>query len=218
MDNKVLKKFNTLVNNALKTWNEADLKECMRMYVEAKSNGDEENSDESQSNSSRKYEDNLALFSKIIGDVRNISPCILFYTSNDNLKGNSLVCHCVICMKEIRMTIDPSVNTYSLKRHLGTAHGYLGTLVCNNFEKMGSLLKDVPRDIFSTRKEDSSREYTTAITDYAHISKQPITQEEVEMENIIEEEEEYPSIIEGSRRSDYCITRHYSPKDKKIFL
>lgn len=80
MDNKVLKKFNTLVNNALKTWNEDDLKECMRMYVEVKSNGDEENGDESQSysKSSRKYEDNLALFSKIIGDVRNISPCILF--------------------------------------------------------------------------------------------------------------------------------------------
>ena len=38
------------------------------------------------------------------------------------------------------------------------------------------------------------------------------------MENMIEEEEEYPSIIESSRRSDYCITRDYSPKDKKIFL
>ena len=41
MDNKVLKKFNTLVNNALKTWNEDDLKKCMkygltrkeRMYI-----------------------------------------------------------------------------------------------------------------------------------------------------------------------------------------
>ena len=62
MDKKTIKKFNTLLTNALKTWKADDLKYCMRMYV----NDDEKSSDESPSNSGPKYEDNLALFSKTI--------------------------------------------------------------------------------------------------------------------------------------------------------
>ena len=75
------------------------------------------------------------MFSKLIGDVDNISPCILFYTSNDNITDDCLTCRCVLCLQEVRMAIKPSVNAHSLKRHLDDVHGYISTLVYNHYEK-----------------------------------------------------------------------------------
>jgi len=72
------KKFNTIVKRALKNgWKEEDLKECMQDYLK------EQLSDITTPMKYSICSHNLAMFSKVIGNLQETSSSILLFTTED---------------------------------------------------------------------------------------------------------------------------------------
>ena len=48
---------------------------------------------------------NLAMFSKVIGNLQETSSSIVLFTTEDEYSDNALLCRCIICQKQIKMRV-----------------------------------------------------------------------------------------------------------------
>ena len=138
MSSRNQKKFNTIVKTALKNgWKEEDLKECMQDYLK------EQLSDTTTPMKYSICSHNIAMYSKVIGNLQETSSSIVLFTTEDEYSDNALLCRCIICRKQIKMEVQPTVDSSHLRRHLNDCHHHLADQILSVYPKMKNLLKDV---------------------------------------------------------------------------
>ena len=94
---------------------------------------------------------NLAMYSKVNGNLQETSSSILLFTTEYEYSDNALLCRCIICRKQIKMRVKPTVDINNLRRHLNDCHHRLADQISSVYLKMRNLLKDVQSDVFSQK-------------------------------------------------------------------
>ena len=184
MSSRNQKKFNTIVKTALKNgWKEEDLKECMQDYLK------EQLSDTTTPMKYSICSHNLAMFSKVIGNLQETSSSILLFTTEDECSDNALLCRCIICRKQIKMEVQPTVDISNLRRHLNDCHHHLADQILSVYPKMKNLLKDVQSDVFSHKNEEEGEDDTTlSIENF--FSTKTMTARDIQIVQNVQREEE----------------------------
>ena len=176
------KKFNTIVKRALKNgWKEEDLKECMEEYLKEQL---------SDTTTPMKYSicfHNLAMYSKVIGNLQETSSSIMLFTTEDEYSDNALLCRCIICRKQINMGVKPTVDINNLRRHLNDCHYHLADQILSVYPKMKNLLKDVQSDVFSHKNEEEGGKDDTTLSIENFFSTKTMTARDVQNIQIVQD-------------------------------
>ena len=104
---------------------------------------------------------NIAMYSKVIGNLQETSSSIVLFTTEDEYLDNALLCRCIICRKQIKMRVKPTVDINNLRRHLNDCHHHSADQISSVYPKMKNLLKDVQSDVFSHKNEEEGKDDTT---------------------------------------------------------
>ena len=84
---------------------------------------------------------NLAIFSKQIKDVKEISSCLLFFSTIDESTDNGLKCYCIFCKEQVQLVLKPTVSAHKLMEHI--SHHFNINRFISNYPKIGNLLYSV---------------------------------------------------------------------------
>ena len=211
-------KFNTIVNNLLSNgWSVEELKHYMRLYIDDMTN-------EVVVNNDYTCNDNLAIFSKSITNIKDIGSSILFFTTNDEVNDDSLICRCILCQESLKVKIGSSVDISSLKRHINR-HGNIGNAITAYYPKMGNLLRDVQLDTLSKRKVNSKRECDIPISGFFRPSpnRKPILPSVSEIsgndgdDGDDGDDEKIPNLFGCPQRSNYSIITGLTHVDVDLY-
>ena len=83
----------------------------------------------------------MAIFTKEIKDVKEISSCLLFFSNIDEITDSGLKCYCIFCKEQVQLVLKPTVNAHKLKEHI-SRHFNIDRFL-DNYPKMGDLLYSI---------------------------------------------------------------------------
>ena len=93
----------------------------------------------------------LVTISEVITEEKEISPCLLFFIVNGEIKDKTLEYYCILCKEQVQLLFKPTVNAHKLMEHISR---YLNIdRFIGSYPKMGNLLYSV--DFNSYFKSDS---------------------------------------------------------------
>ena len=83
----------------------------------------------------------MAIFTKEIKDVKEISSCLLFFSTIDEITDSGLKCYCIFCKEHVQLGLKPTVNAHKLNEHI-SRHFNIDRFL-DNYPKMGDLLYSI---------------------------------------------------------------------------
>ena len=113
----------------------------------------------------------------------------MLFTTEDECSDNALLCRCIICRKQIKMEIQPTVDISNLRRHLNDCHHHLADQILSVYPKMKNLLKNIQSDVFSHKNEEEGEDDTTlSIENF--FSTKTMTARDIQIVQNVQREEE----------------------------
>ena len=80
----------------------------------------------------------LVTINEVITEEKEISPCLLFFIVNGEIKDKTLEYYCIFCKEQVQLVLKPTVNAHKLMEHISR---YLNIdRFIGSYPKMGNLL------------------------------------------------------------------------------